>query len=264
MLSDDGGRSWRDLDRSLPDRVYLNPLAFAGERLLVGRSGSGVFYLPLSAEGQREVRATPAPPVGEAPVPAAALDRPEATRLLTNLSMTDGDPTPEGWKISWTGKSQLKLARDTDRFLDEPTSLRLEHVGGTARGTASLDLPEGLERSTLGGHVAAEGEHSASFVAVQAFDAQWKQLRFTPLVELGERFNKWRPFEREVTLPEGTAHAVLAVVLEGDGRIRAGGDAARGDGPRGAGRGAGGRRNKAPLGGGKNRPEPHGESGWTP
>ena len=219
VLSDDGGRSWRELDRALPDRVYLNPLAFAGERLLVGSSGSGVFYLPLSDGGRREVRATPAPPAREAPVPEAALDRPEATRLLTNPSMTDGDEAPEGWKVSWTGKGQLRLARDTDRFLDEPASLRLESVGGVARGTASLNLPENLERFTVGGHVSAEGEHSASFVAVQAFDAQWKQLRFTPLVEIGEGFDKWRPFEREVTLPEGTAHAVLAVVLEGDGRI---------------------------------------------
>ena len=57
ILSRDGGKTWTMLDKSLRDRVYRNPLAFAGERLIAGSAGSGVFWIPLSAEGEKDVRA---------------------------------------------------------------------------------------------------------------------------------------------------------------------------------------------------------------
>jgi photosystem II stability/assembly factor-like uncharacterized protein len=46
MLSQDGGASWTVLDPRLPQRVY-NTVAFAGDRLLVGSHGNGVFWLTL-------------------------------------------------------------------------------------------------------------------------------------------------------------------------------------------------------------------------
>ena len=47
ILSDDNGRTWRELDKSLPYRVTRLPLCFAGDHLVVGTAGSGVFWLPL-------------------------------------------------------------------------------------------------------------------------------------------------------------------------------------------------------------------------
>jgi photosystem II stability/assembly factor-like uncharacterized protein len=57
ILSRDGGDTWTMLDKSLPDRVDRNVPAFVGERLVVGSAGSGVFWIPLSAKGEEEVRA---------------------------------------------------------------------------------------------------------------------------------------------------------------------------------------------------------------
>jgi photosystem II stability/assembly factor-like uncharacterized protein len=47
VLSTDHGRSFVYLDQSLPDRVSRLPLAFAGNRLIVGTAGSGIFYIDL-------------------------------------------------------------------------------------------------------------------------------------------------------------------------------------------------------------------------
>ncbi len=47
-LSEDGGTTWRILDRRLPRRSD-NLVAFAGDHLTAGSNGSGAFWIPLSA-----------------------------------------------------------------------------------------------------------------------------------------------------------------------------------------------------------------------
>ncbi len=59
VLTRDGGETWSMLDRSLPDRVKQNMAAFAGERIVVGSGGSGCFWMPLSREGEKAVKAKP-------------------------------------------------------------------------------------------------------------------------------------------------------------------------------------------------------------
>lgn len=53
-LSTDAGDSWRELDSSMPYRTHRRPLAFAGDCLVVGTAGSGVFWAPLDQLIQRE------------------------------------------------------------------------------------------------------------------------------------------------------------------------------------------------------------------
>jgi hypothetical protein len=55
-LSEDGGATWRVLDRRLPNRLW-NTVAFAGDRLIVGSSGSGAFWLPLTAAAESPIAA---------------------------------------------------------------------------------------------------------------------------------------------------------------------------------------------------------------
>jgi photosystem II stability/assembly factor-like uncharacterized protein len=55
-LSEDGGATWRVLDRRLPNRL-CNTVAFAGDRLIVGSSGSGAFWLPLTAAAESPITA---------------------------------------------------------------------------------------------------------------------------------------------------------------------------------------------------------------
>ena len=66
ILSEDGGDTWKMLDKSLPYRSNNNP-AFAGEHLLVGSGGSGVFWMPLSAAGENAVAAKDAPKIVKTP-----------------------------------------------------------------------------------------------------------------------------------------------------------------------------------------------------
>lgn len=47
LLSSDRGQGFEFLDRGLPDRVTRLPLAFSGDRLIVGTAGSGMFFLDL-------------------------------------------------------------------------------------------------------------------------------------------------------------------------------------------------------------------------
>lgn len=50
-LSRDGGQTWRILDRRLPRRAH-NLVAFAGGHLIAGTTGSGAFWMPLSAAAE--------------------------------------------------------------------------------------------------------------------------------------------------------------------------------------------------------------------
>jgi photosystem II stability/assembly factor-like uncharacterized protein len=48
-LSTDAGKSWRQLDDGMPYRTHRRPLTFAGDRLVVGTAGSGVFWTSLDS-----------------------------------------------------------------------------------------------------------------------------------------------------------------------------------------------------------------------
>ena len=48
ILSVDGGETWIELDKSIPHRVGFGMGAFAGDRLVVGTGGSGVYWIDVS------------------------------------------------------------------------------------------------------------------------------------------------------------------------------------------------------------------------
>jgi photosystem II stability/assembly factor-like uncharacterized protein len=54
-LSTDYGQTFSMLDRGLPDRVIRLPLAFSGNRIVVGTAGSGLFYIDLPRNQQAKV-----------------------------------------------------------------------------------------------------------------------------------------------------------------------------------------------------------------
>jgi photosystem II stability/assembly factor-like uncharacterized protein len=61
FLSENSGERWRKLDTSLPNRIG-NPIGFAGDRLIAGTSGSGMFWLPLDSEAADPIEATSVEP----------------------------------------------------------------------------------------------------------------------------------------------------------------------------------------------------------
>ncbi|MDX2185522.1 MAG: hypothetical protein SFV32_01190 [Opitutaceae bacterium] len=52
VISVDGGDSWTELDRSLPNRVN-GAVAYAGDRVIYGSNGNGIFHCTLPARGDR-------------------------------------------------------------------------------------------------------------------------------------------------------------------------------------------------------------------
>ncbi|MBC2602223.1 WD40/YVTN/BNR-like repeat-containing protein [Puniceicoccus vermicola] len=51
LITGNGGQNWHPVDDHLPQRQRLK-MAFAGDRLVVGTPGNGVFYLPLNSVNQ--------------------------------------------------------------------------------------------------------------------------------------------------------------------------------------------------------------------
>ena len=78
ILTRDGGENWSMLDKSLPDRVKANMPALAGERIVVGSGGSGCFWMPLSRDGEKPVKAKP-PAVASVPSTNPAASNAAAT-----------------------------------------------------------------------------------------------------------------------------------------------------------------------------------------
>ena len=60
-VSTDGGTTWTALSDELPNR-RSNPVGFAGDRVIAGTSGAGMFWFPLTAEAAEPV--TAATPTG--------------------------------------------------------------------------------------------------------------------------------------------------------------------------------------------------------
>jgi hypothetical protein len=56
LLSRDGGRTWRALDRRLPYRAG-NLVAFAGDRVIVGTLANGAYWMPLTPAASRPITA---------------------------------------------------------------------------------------------------------------------------------------------------------------------------------------------------------------
>jgi lysophospholipase L1-like esterase len=49
LVSTDAGTTWREMSRALPYRHSRNVVCFAGEQVVVGTGGNGVFYAPISS-----------------------------------------------------------------------------------------------------------------------------------------------------------------------------------------------------------------------
>jgi hypothetical protein len=106
--SQDGGTTWKPLDQRLPHRRYGIP-AFVGDRIVVGTGGSGAYWMPVTPQAARPLRAKA---VKVAALPNASTQ----TVSIINGDMSRGISTPDDWKIGWTGSGKLRLARDTKDF----------------------------------------------------------------------------------------------------------------------------------------------------
>lgn len=128
-------------------------------------------------------------------------------------------PEPLGWGVPDAAKATLQVRRDPEVRRSGKASLRLESVGGPAKGSASHTLrrlPTGS--FTLRGSSRGTGRITGTELVLQVFNAGWKrQLAWIPVpISAGA---DWAGFSRHVSLPADTAHVVLHATMAGEGKL---------------------------------------------
>lgn len=153
--------------------------------------------------------------VAVADTPAAA----PGANLLQNPSLSDGDGAPAGWTATWASAGKVASARDTAVFKTAPAALRIESVGGAAKGNASQGL-DGLagKQVRITGWMKTDGKVGAG-VGIGSFDGAWKMLQWDTITGVGAGSGtEWTQFDKTVTIPAGTVKANLGTTIDGDGK----------------------------------------------
>lgn len=144
---------------------------------------------------------------------------PAGSNLLRNGGMEDGEAQPTAWTSTWAGTGKVAAARDTAQFHGGKASLRVESVGGAAKGNASQAV-EGLagKRVRIIGWLRSDGKVAAA-VGAGSFDASWKQLGWETIqVVPAGGASDWVAFDKTVTIPAGTAKVSLGATIDGEGK----------------------------------------------
>ncbi len=206
-LSTDDAATWTRLDSALPNRIS-NPVAFAGDRVIAGTSGSGMFYMPLDPQA--------ADPVVASSVSVAV--EPAAPELLTNSAFTDAtDGIPTGWRLRWSDVDAARLDQDRNTFVSAPASLRFT-VPKPGVGFIEQALPIGLSQLRVAGRVKAEGHLETATLAVQLFDADDNQLAWITLADIPSGAD-WHGFKKTIQLPTDYTKASLLLYTQGNGQV---------------------------------------------
>jgi beta-glucosidase len=153
---------------------------------------------------------------GGAAAPAAGAEVEPAGPRLRNGSMTHGKAAADGWEHKWEGEGKLTVSRDDQTFKKGPASLRVETVGGRARGQVSqiVDAKAG-DVAGFAGYVKTSGQLTAT-VGVMVYTKDWQAVQFMAIQQT-KTDQDWLPFAGKVSLPETTARCAFAVMVEGEG-----------------------------------------------
>jgi photosystem II stability/assembly factor-like uncharacterized protein len=206
ILSTDGGDTWTQLDQSLPYR-HDNIPAFAGERLVVGSTGNGAFWMPLSPKGEQPVAAKPMIP---ATVPAP-------TKPLPAFQNGDFEsPQPDGWTLEQaTGTTTVE--RDTSARRQGKASLKIS-MKEAASGTLSQDINATRRIFAVAGVSRAEGTFKNARVVLTSYDEQNQPLGVLTLATI-RASKSWKEFYQSVALPAAAVRFRVSVEFEGAGQI---------------------------------------------
>ncbi len=189
-LSLDAGRIW-SLNSDLPNHFW--PIvAFAGNRLLAGTSGNGVFWLPLAPEGMRTPMARPV-------VPRAV-----------QFEVTPAQPLAGTLNLVWTGMGTPAVATQNG-----VTTLSSQNE--IAQGSMGQEIPR-FSAQTFQGSVRIEGDVEEAQVALQAFDEAGKQISWQTLSD-AKAARDWQNFATRAQWPTGATRVLLIVTLKGKGAV---------------------------------------------
>ncbi|HEY9249418.1 MAG TPA: hypothetical protein VIO38_09815 [Rariglobus sp.] len=210
ILSKDGGTTWETLDQSLPYR-HDNIPGFSGERLVVGSLGNGVFWMPLSPQGEQPVQARPFTPVPPVPPLASSLPLPK----IENAGFDS--PNNEGWTVKTTSGAAV-LTRDTTTKRSGPSSLKIDLTDAVS-GSLYQDLTLARRLFSLTGVIRVQGSPKNVRLLIESLDAQGRSLGVFPVTNLRTSGTGWNEFYQGFALPRVTARARLSLQFEGTGSL---------------------------------------------
>ena len=210
ILSKDGGDTWQELDKALPYRADNIP-CFAGERLLVGSGGSGVFWMALSPAGEKPLEAKP---LVLAAVPPAEGKLPDLGPALKA-----GDSVPEGWQQDTDQLVNLEIdANEVPNKEDGLASLNFKTDALGSKGSVYREFVPTLSMIKFAGSIRAKGQFTTCKLAVQFIDEKGNALPETVLAEpAGQKWFVW--YDKTVAIPPQAAKARFALALEGSGDV---------------------------------------------
>ncbi len=212
-ISRDGGESWELLP--LPPHGLVSGLAFAGDRLVAGTRGGGLFWMPLGEAGQTPRAAGLAGP-GWLPVAESARMR---APQIPDPAFVQAETVQRRWTSPWIGAGRCEL----EWFATTPGdgALRLRSVDGAANGSTGLVFPA-VENSfrvrlrwrvTMAPSAPAGGKAQ---LALRSRGAGGAQLDWKPLVLTTVSTGSWVEAEQIVTLAPGATQGEFVLVLNGD------------------------------------------------
>lgn len=209
-LTTDGGTEWRRLDGALPNR-RANMVGFAGDRVIVGTTGTGVFWLPLTAEAAEPVESTTARLEPEV----------EAEEVLLNGSFDDqgGEATPAEWTLRWASADGYAAWNDQE-FVSAPSSMNL-HTEEPGYCVVEQPLPDGLQGKWLevSGKVRVDGDFEESFVAIQIMNEADEQTEWINIFTPTPDADGWQEFTKTIELPADFATATFLYHANGSGDV---------------------------------------------
>ena len=198
MMSEDGGKSWSKLDNHIPQRQRMK-MAFAGDRLVVGTPGNGVFYLPLNEKAEKTVTA-----------------KPEKKVSRENI-LKDGacENAPSGW-YSWKRNGQITLQKDPAGLVSG-SGLKVIAVGDKVSGSVSMPFRKPGMVLEVSGYVSFTGSKMVK-MALQSFDKKGKQISWGYLHNV-KPDGKKTYFVRKVKIPDNAYRTNLTLIFSSPGTL---------------------------------------------
>jgi photosystem II stability/assembly factor-like uncharacterized protein len=214
MLSTDSGATWHLLDDAIPQKQGGGTLAFAGDRLVAGIGGSGVFWIPLAATAAQGVHARPIAPAPQQPVLGQL-------PALDNLDFSQGAEYPAHWSKPTADKGTGSATRDTAAQLDGAAMLRLHADAPATLVTIRQDFIPTGDEFIISGSIRIEGQSEAT-ISLQVFDGAWKQIAWMPVADC-KVAGDHQAYSTTLAMPASAAHAGLILQDIGNGTVWFGG-----------------------------------------
>ena len=212
-VSEDAGETWVEIPEGLPFRHFRNVLCFAGDRLVCGTGGSGIFWTCISGlSGRRTARSN------GAFFGMVSGGRKDEGGLLSNGSMAAGGEKPLGWSIFNAVPGKREMSSDSAKFVSPPASMCIKVDGGEAAVNRRLDGNQSGKLLKVECSVFLEEGIESAGIVLQCFDSDWKQIAWKQSAGTSEK-GKWVRLSGTAEIPGGAGNVMFTLTAKGLGRV---------------------------------------------